>query len=64
MAKSIIDVAKEVLERKNEALNPNQMYHIANEMGLTKELNLNGKTPWRSFAATIYMNVKKVDSIF
>lgn len=64
MAKSIIDVAKEILERKNEALNPNQMYHIANEMGLTKELNLNGKTPWDSFAATIYMNVKKADSIF
>lgn len=64
MAKTIIDVAKEVLERKKEALNPIKMYHIANEMGLTKELNLNGKTPWHSFAATIYMNVKKVDSIF
>lgn len=64
MAKTIIEVAKEILERKKEALNPIKMYHIANEMGLTKELNLNGKTPWRSFAATIYMNVKKVDSIF
>ena len=39
MAKSIIEVAKEILERKKEALNPNKMYHIANEMGLTKELN-------------------------
>lgn len=65
MAKSIIDVAKEVLERKNEALNPNQMYHIANEMGLTKELNLNGKTPWQSFAARIYMDIKEnPNSIF
>ena len=64
MAKSSIEVAKELLELKKEALNPIKMYHIANEMGLTKELNLNGKTPWRSFAATIYMNVKKVDSIF
>lgn len=65
MAKSIIDVAKEVLERKNEALNPNQMYHIANEMGLTKELNLNGKTPWASFAARIYMDIKEnPNSIF
>ena len=65
MAKSIIDVAKEILERKNEALNPNQMYHIANEMGLTKELNLNGKTPWASFAARIYMDIKEnPNSIF
>lgn len=43
MAKTIIEVAKEILERKKEALNPIKMYHIANEMGLTKELNLNGK---------------------
>ena len=50
MAKPIIEVAKEILERKKEALNPIKMYHIANEMGLTKELNLNGKTPWQSFA--------------
>ncbi|WP_086256005.1 HTH domain-containing protein [Campylobacter vicugnae] len=65
MAKSIIDVTKEVLECKNEALNPNQMYHIANEMGLTKELNLNGKTPWASFAAIIYMDIKEnPNSIF
>ncbi|WP_289258137.1 hypothetical protein [Campylobacter sp.] len=40
MAKTIIEVAKEILERKKEALNPIKMYHIANEMGLTKELNL------------------------
>lgn len=65
MAKSIIDVAKEVLERKNEALNPIKMYHIANEMGLTKELNLNGKTPWQSFVARIYMDIKEnPNSIF
>lgn len=64
MLKSPIEVAKEVLERKKEALNPNKMYHIANEMGLTKELNLNGKTPWQSFGAGIYVNVKKADSIF
>lgn len=65
MAKTIIDVTKEVLECKNKVLNPNQMYHIANEMGLTKELNLNGKTPWASFAARIYMDIKEnPNSIF
>lgn len=65
MAKTIIEVAKEVLERKNEALNPIKMYHIANEMGLTKELNLNGKTPWKSFVARIYVDIKEnPNSIF
>ncbi|WP_258064204.1 winged helix-turn-helix domain-containing protein [Campylobacter hyointestinalis] len=64
MLKSPIEVAKEGLERKKEALNPNKMYHIANEMGLTKELNLNGKTPWSSFAAMIYMDIKKIQIAF
>lgn len=65
MAKSSIEVAKELLELKKEALNPIKIYHIANEMGLTKELNLNGKTPWQSFAARIYMDIKEnPNSIF
>ncbi|MDY2998610.1 MAG: HTH domain-containing protein, partial [Campylobacter hyointestinalis] len=65
MARSVIEVAKEILERKKEALNPSKMYHIANEMGLTKELNLNGKTPWASFGAGIYMDIKEnPNSIF
>ena len=65
MAKTIIEVAREILERKKEALNPIKIYHIANEMGLTKELNLNGKTPWQSFAARIYMDIKEnPNSIF
>ncbi len=65
MIRTVIGVAKEVLERKKEALNPNRMYHIANEMGLTEELNLSGKTPWASFAARIYVDIKEnSDSIF
>lgn len=65
MARTVIDVAKEVLERTNEALNPIKIYHIANEMGLAKELNLNGKTPWASFGARIYMDIKEnQNSIF
>lgn len=65
MAKTIIEVAREILERKKEALNPIKIYHIANEMGLTKELNLNGKTPWQSFVARIYMDIKEnPNSIF
>lgn len=65
MARTVIDVAKEVLERKKEALNPNRMYHIAREFGLTSDLNLSGKTPWASFAARIYMDIKEnPNSIF
>ncbi|AII15512.1 putative restriction endonuclease-replacing protein HrgA [Campylobacter iguaniorum] len=58
MAKSIIEVAKEVLERKKEALNPNRMYHIAKDLDLISDLNLGGKTPWASFGARIYIDIK------
>ena len=65
MARTVIDVAKEVLERTNEPLKLSRIYNIAKEMGLTKELNLNGKTPWASFAARIYMDIKEnPNSIF
>lgn len=65
MARSVIEVAKEILERKKEALNPNRMYHIAREFGLTSDLNLAGKTPWASFGARIYVDIKEnPNSIF
>jgi len=34
------------------------------KMGLTRELNLSGKTPWASFGAAIYVDVKNENSIF
>ena len=40
-----LEVAKKVLEIKKQPLNPNRIYKIADELDLTKELNLSGKTP-------------------
>ena len=57
MARTVIDVAKEVLERTNEPLKPSRIYNIAKEMGLTKELGLSEKNPWHSFGPRIYMDV-------
>lgn len=54
----VLKVAQKILELKNQALSPNKMYHIADELGLTKDLNLKGKTPWASFASYIYVDLK------
>ena len=60
-----LEVAKKVLEIKKQPLNPNRIYKIADELDLTKELNLSGKTPWDSFSAQIYADLKENDnSIF
>lgn len=65
MARTVIDVAKEVLERTNEPLKPSRIYNIAKEMGLTKELRLSEKNPWHSFGPRIYMDVREnPNSIF
>lgn len=62
--KAILQIAQEILQQSNTPLSPNKMWHIALKMGLTRELNLSGKTPWASFGAAIYVDVKNENSIF
>lgn len=60
-----IKIAKEILEKEQRPLNPSQMYKIAENLGLTEELNFKGKTPWATFGAYIYMDLKNnPDTIF
>lgn len=59
------EIAKEILEKEQRPLNPSQMYKIAKNLGLTEELNFKGKTPWATFGAYIYMDLKNnPDTIF
>lgn len=60
-----IEIAKKILEKEQRPLNPNQMYKIAENLGLTEELNFKGKTPWATFGARIYEDLKNnSDTIF
>ena len=59
------EIAKEILEKEQRPLNPNQMYKIAENLGLTGGLNFKGKTPWATFGARIYEDLKNnSDTIF
>ncbi|MBR2252258.1 MAG: hypothetical protein IJ881_07660, partial [Neisseriaceae bacterium] len=51
-------VAKEILQRVNQPLNPTQFYHWAVELGLADKLTYSGKTPNATFGAYIYMDLK------
>jgi hrgA protein len=62
--KAVLQIAQEILQQSKTPLSPNKMWHIALKMGLTRELNLSGKTPWASFGAAIYVDVKNENSIF
>lgn len=60
-----IEIAKKILEKEQRPLNPSQMYKIAENLGLTEELNFKGKTPWATFGARIYEDLKNnSDTIF
>ncbi|MBR8466138.1 HrgA protein [Campylobacter sp. faydin G-140] len=62
---TIFEVAKKVLEDKKVALSPNRIYKLAEEMRLVEQLNLKGKTPWQTFSAYIYIDLKNnPNSIF
>ncbi|MDA3055586.1 MULTISPECIES: HrgA protein [unclassified Campylobacter] len=52
-------IAKEILEKAKEPLNPNRMYGYAIDFGLDDKLTYKGKTPLASFARDIYMDVKE-----
>ncbi|BCX78607.1 HTH domain-containing protein [Campylobacter sp. 19-13652] len=53
-----VQVAVATLQTQKQALSPNKIYHVARDLGLSKKLNLKGKTPHRSFSATIYTDLK------
>lgn len=55
---SFLDLAKEVLERKNVPLSAEEMWEFAGQQGLWERLNSSGKTPVRTLSARIYVDIK------
>ncbi len=55
---SFIQIAKKVLEESNQALSPEEIWSIAVEKGFDKLILSQGKTPWRSIGAQLYVDVR------
>ncbi|MBX7173249.1 MAG: hypothetical protein K1X72_19930 [Pyrinomonadaceae bacterium] len=59
------ELAKQIIEETNHPLSPNEIWEKAVELGLDKQLNTKGKTPWATLGARLYTNVRdNPNSIF
>jgi len=58
MAYSFLTLAKDVLEKENKPLSVEEMWDVAKKIGLLDKLSSSGKTPIRTLAARIYVDIK------
>lgn len=58
MGYSFFELAKDTLERENMPLSAEEMWEAAGRMGLLEKLSSSGKTPVRTLAAKIYVDIK------
>lgn len=61
---TIFDITKKILQEYKIPLSQNEIYNIADKKGWIAKTNLKGKTPWQSFAARLYAELKNENSIF
>lgn len=58
-------MAKQVIQRMNQPLSPNEIWEKAVEFGLDEQLKTKGKTPWATLGARLYTDVRdNPNSIF
>ncbi|MCX8472925.1 MAG: HTH domain-containing protein [Sediminibacterium sp.] len=55
---TFLELAEQVLNKEKRPLTATEIWTIAEEKGYNKKLNSQGKTPWATLAAQIYVNVK------
>jgi uncharacterized protein len=52
------ELARQVIQQMNQPLSPNEIWEKAVELGLDKQLNSKGKTPWATLGARLYLEVR------
>ena len=55
---TFLELAEQVLKEETRALTANEIWSIAVQKGYDKSLNSEGKTPWATLGAQIYVNCK------
>jgi len=62
---TFLELAELVIKEENKPLTSNEIWNIAVKKGYDKQLNSQGKTPWATLGALIYVNAKdNSNSIF
>ncbi|MDF2552388.1 MAG: hypothetical protein K0R77_1663 [Chryseobacterium sp.] len=55
---TFLELAERILKEENKPLTANEIWNMAIEKGYDKQLNSEGKTPWATLGALIYVNAK------
>jgi hypothetical protein len=55
---TFLELAERVLREEKRPLTANEIWTLATEKGYDKQLNSEGKTPWATLGAQIYVNTK------
>lgn len=55
---TFLELAEKILSEEKRPLTASQIWALASEKGYDKELNSEGKTPWATLGAQIYVNSK------
>ena len=53
---TFLELAEKVLKEQKKPLTANEIWKIAEDEGYTSKLNSQGKTPWATLGAQIYVN--------
>lgn len=61
---TFLELAEKVLKEEKRPLTPNEIWNLATEKGYDKEVKSQGKTPWATIGAQLYVNVKEKSSVF
>jgi len=62
---TFLELAKKVLEAERKPLSPEEIWEVARSKGYDKEVATQGKTPWATIGAQIYINIRdRKDSPF
>lgn len=58
MANQFLELAKDVLSKAQSPLTYNEVWEKGKEIGLDKKMRTEGKTPWQSLAAQLFVDVR------
>lgn len=62
---SFLELVKKILEEEKKPLSPGEIWEIARIKGYDKNVSTQGKTPWMTIGAQIYVNIRdRKDSPF
>ncbi|REC50683.1 hypothetical protein DRF62_18775 [Chryseobacterium piscium] len=55
---TFLELAESIIKEENRPLTANEIWNMAVEKGYDNQLNSQGKTPWATLGALLYVNVK------